>query len=78
MSELKPGQQVAVVGREFIVLAIDQGRVVMQDLSARDLPDLAGLTPELRAVKPNRKERRRMWAQRRRELKKAKRGKVVG
>ncbi len=69
---MKPGQTVTIGERDFMVLAINQGRTVLQDLSVPDLPDLSELARQVRpAPRRKRRERRRLWAERRRELKRA-------
>ena len=63
--EVKPGQTIEDNGEKWICLRVAGGRAEIKRLG----------TDEAVKPKPNRKERRKMWAEIRR---KAKRGKVVG
>ena len=62
---MKPGQTIEVGGQKWICLRVAGGRAEIKRLGA----------DEIVKPRPNRKERRKMWAEIRR---KAKRGKVVG
>ena len=62
---MKPGQTIEVEGRKWLVLRVAGTRAEIR---------MMGVV-EIQEPKPNRKERRKLWAEIRR---KAKRGKVVG